>query len=194
VIKVYLENRVIQVFQDIRDLEDFLAIRGQPERKEQQVLLEWQHSQPNILIGDDGLPGIKGAKGEDGDVGPDGPVGVPGMPGPPGLFECTGKLTKRDIKQLYTYLEGEGPNIADNKDFFDSWRGVNNPPPNGFVVRHYFNGYTKLTKNSNGTNSQQNNDEEMFEVRRGPTISIWANNKEEAKRNIKNIHTQTENT
>ena len=146
------------------------------------------------FVGDRGLPGLTGAKGEDGDTGPDGPVGVPGIPGPPGLFECTGKLSKRDLDQLYTYLEGKSPDITDNKEFFDSWRGANNPPPDGFVVRHYFDTNENWGENNNnGANSQHFNDENMFKVRRGLTISIWANSKDEAKRNIRSIHKHTEN-
>ena len=145
------------------------------------------------FVGDHGLPGLTGAKGEDGDIGLDGPIGVPGIPGPPGLFECTGKLSKRDLEQLYTYLEGKSPDITNNKEFFDSWRGANNPPPDGFVVRHYFDTNEISGENSNGAHSQHSNDENLFTVRRGPTISIWANSKDEAKRNIRSIHKQTEN-
>jgi len=145
------------------------------------------------LAGDRGLPGLTGAKGEDGDIGVDGPIGVPGIPGPPGIFECTGKLSKRDLEQFYTYLEGKSPDITNNQEFFDSWRGANNPPLNGFVIRHYFSRNEKWSENNYGANSQYSNDENVFTIRRGQTISIWANSKDEAKRNIKSIHKQTEN-
>ena len=126
-------------------------------------------------IGPPGDPGRSGDRGNPGIPGPQGEPGPRGAPGQSGISKCPG-ITEEDIRNIRMIINST---VFVHKSYFDSWSGSIQPlKPYEIVLRHYLPDDVELYQNSYNLTAKRA-DKHQFQIRRGSSLTAWANNKDE---------------
>ena len=129
-----------------------------------------------MFTGPPGDRGRSGNQGNPGRLGPQGEPGPRGAPGHPGISYCPG-ITRDDIKNIRRIINSS---VLVHKSYFDSWRGSIQPQnPYEILLRHYLPDDVQLNGNNSYTLAAERTDHSQFQIRRGTSLTTWANSTEE---------------